>query len=424
MKSKYLSLLTVVVAGLSLSAQAAMADVVVKWQAGDNAANIQKAIDSGDSTVIIPKATQPWLVGETIYAKQPNQKIIFKPGVVVEAKPGAFKKDTSTMITVLADNVTLSGYKATLKMRKADYQNPKLYTPSPFRHIISLRGARNFVVEGLRLRDAGGDGLFVSHGQRENNKAVPVKKYSSGIIRDVISENNHRLGLSIMSAQDLTVENSIFRTSSGVKPSSGVDIEPDHDWQKLSNIQFKNNKFLNNGRNGIQIGLARYRGANVSDISITFDGCRSVGNGEDGISINAHDAGFTDGPKGFIDFKNCIVAKSGENGVWIKSDHKNPSDTFKISFDNTTLNNTATKSTNFFPVSLQNSLKPGVVCNIDFGNKFSIRDDKSRPALYVNNPAKKQGLTNIHGTISVKNTNKKPPVLGDKLNNVTLKFTN
>ena len=424
MKSKYLVSLLTIAAGLSLSAQAAMADVVVKWQAGDNAANIQKAIDSGDSRVIIPKAAQPWLVGETIYAKKPNQKIIFKPGVIVEAQKGAFKKNTSTMISVLADNVTLSGYKATIKMRKADYQNPKLYTPSPFRHIISLRGARNFVVEGLRLKDAGGDGLFVSHGQRANNKAVPEKKYSSGIIRDVISENNHRLGLSIMSAKDLTVENSVFRASSGTKPSSGVDIEPDYDWQKLSNIRFKNNKYHNNARNGIQIGLARYRGANVSDISISFDGCRSAGNGEDGISINAHDAGYTDGPKGFISFKNCKIANSGENGVWIKSDHKNPSDTFKISFDNIVLNNTATKSTNFFPVSLQNSLTPGVVCNIDFGNRFTVRDSKSRAALYVNNPALKQGLTNIHGVISVKNDNKKEPVLGSKLNNVTLKFTN
>ena len=188
MTSKYLVSLLTIAAGLSLSAQAAMADVVVKWQAGDNSANIQKAIDSGDSTVIIPKAEQPWLVGKTIYAKKPNQKIVFKPGVVMEAQPGAFKKETSTMITVFADNVTLSGYKATIKMRKADYQNPKLYNPSPFRHIISMRGARNFVVEGFNLRDAGGDGLFVSHGQKENKNAVPAKKYSSGIIRDVISE--------------------------------------------------------------------------------------------------------------------------------------------------------------------------------------------------------------------------------------------
>lgn len=424
MKFKYLVSFLTMAAGLSLSAQAAMADVVVKWKAGDNSANIQKAIDSGDSTIIIPKANKSWLVGNTIYAKQPNQKIIFKPGVVVEAQPGAFKKKTSNMITVLADGVTLSGYQAVIRMRKADYQNPKLYTPSPFRHIISLRGARNFVVEGLKLRNSGGDGLFVSHGQRENNKAVPAKKYSSGIIRDVISEDNHRLGLSIMSAKDLLVENSVFRTSSGTKPSSGVDIEPDYDWQKLSNITFKNNKFVNNNRNGIQIGLARYRGQNVSDISITFDGCASLGNGEDGISINAHDAGFTDGPKGFIDFKNCKVGRSGENGIWIKSDHKNPSGTFKISFDNIVLNNTATKSTNFFPISLQNSLTPGVVCNIDFGNNFLVKDNKSRPALYVNNPAIKQGLTNIHGVIKVTNKNDKEPILGTKLNNVTLKFTN
>jgi hypothetical protein len=423
MKSKYLVSLLTIAAGLTLSAQAAMADVVVQWQAGDNSGNIQKALDSGDSTVIIPKAASSWLVGQPIYAKKPNQKIVFQPGVVVEAQPGAFKKDTSTMITIFADNVTLSGYQATLKMRKADYQNPQLYTPSPFRHIVALRGAKNFVVEGLTLKDAGGDGLFVSHGQIVTG-SVPANKYSSGIIRDVVSDNNLRLGLSVMSAQDLLVENSTFQGSSGIAPSSGVDIEPDHDWQKLANITFKNNKFLNNSRNGIQLGLARYRGSNVSDISITFDGCTSTGNGEDGISINAHDAAFTDGPKGFVDFKNCNISGSGHNGIFIKSDHQNPLQTFKINFDDITLNSTATKSTDFFPVSLQNSKKPGVVCNIDFGESFSITDNQSRPALYLNNPAKKEGLTNIHGVIQVKNNNQKESVLGDKLNNVTLKFTN
>ena len=424
MTSKYLVSLLTIAAGLSLSAKAAMADVVVKWQAGDNSANIQKAIDSGDRKIIIPKAAKPWLVGNTIYAKQPNQQIVFQPGVVMEAQPGAFQKVTSTMISVFADNVTLTGYNATIKMRKADYQNPKLYKPSPFRHIISIRGARNFVVEGFRLREAGGDGLFVSHGQRESNTAVPARKYSSGIIRDVISEKNHRLGLSIMSAQDLLVENSIFRGTSGTKPSSGVDLEPDYDWQKLSNIRFKNNKYVNNGRNGIQIGLGRYRGKNVSDISISFDGCQSTGNKEDGISINAHQVGYTDGPKGFIDVKNCKVLGSGENGIFIKSDHKNPAQTFKINFDNITLRNAGIKSTNFYPISLQNSLTPGVVCNIDFGDRFTVFDTKSRPALYVNNPAIKQGLTNVHGTIKVQNNNKKEPVLGNKLTNVTLKFTN
>ena len=423
MKSKYLVSLLTVVAGLALSAPAAMADVVVKWKAGDNAANIQKAIDSGDKTIIIPKAQKPWLIGQTLSLKQPNQKIILKPGVVLEAKKGAFKGKTQNMITVFADNVTISGYRATIKMRKADYQNPKLYQPSQFRHILAFRGARNFVVEGLTLRDSGGDGLFVSHGQRVNKK-IPVRRYSSGVVRDVVSQNNHRLGMSIMSADGLLVENSTFQGSSGTKPSSGLDIEPDYDWQKLSNIRFKNNKFLNNDRNGIQMGLARYRGPKVSDISITIDGCTSTGNGEDGISINAHDPKFTDGPQGFVTVKNCNVSSSGEHGIFIKSDHKNPAKTIDISFENIKLNNTATKSTQFYPVSIQNSNVPGVVCNIDFGKNFSITDNKKRPALYVNNPAKKQGITNVHGTIEVNNNNKQAPDLGSKLNNVTLKFTN
>jgi Right handed beta helix region len=273
----------VVGAGIFTFAKVSTADMVVEWQEGDNAANIQQAIDSGDSTVIIPNTNKPWLVGDRIYAREPNQKIVFEPGVLILAQKGAFKQKNSSMLMVDADNVTISGYGATFQMQKADYVNPELYEPSDFRHNLVIRGASNFVVEGLTLKDAGGDGLFVSHGRLTEGSDIPEKTFSSGIIRDIVADNNNRLGLSIMSAQNLVIENSVFKNSSGTKPASGVDLEPDHEWQKLVNIQFKNNKFINNDRNGIQIGLGKYRGENVGDISVAFDGCHAKGTKEVGI---------------------------------------------------------------------------------------------------------------------------------------------
>jgi hypothetical protein len=77
MRFKYLVSFLAISVGLATYAKAASAEVTVKWQAGDNSTNIQKAIDSGDSMVIIPKADQPRLVGQPIYANRPNQKIIF-----------------------------------------------------------------------------------------------------------------------------------------------------------------------------------------------------------------------------------------------------------------------------------------------------------------------------------------------------------
>lgn len=422
MRFKYLVSLLAIAAGLTTYAQAASAEVTVKWQAGDNSANIQKAIDSGDSMVIIPKADKPWLVGQPIYARKPNQKIVFKPGVVLLAQQGAFKEKYNSMVTLLADNVTLSGYQAIFKMRKADYANPSLYEKSEWRHNINVRGAKGFVIEGLTLRNSGGDGILLEHGPNEPNQ-LPVSKYSSGTIRDIIAANNYRQGLSVVSAKDLLVENSTFQNTSGTDPASGVDLEPDHDWQKLVNITFRNTKFINNQQSGIKIALWHYHGSQVEDLSITFDGCQSTGNGRNGIDIVGVDDGFYDGPKGNIKFQNCKIDSAKENGVFIQNDQTDPIKTFKITFGNTSVVNSASKSTEFYPILLFNTHEPGGIPNIDFGSDFIVTDNKIRPALSASYFAKVHGLSNIHGSIAVKNTQKQVSDLGTNLSNVTLKFT-
>lgn len=409
--------------GMTAYATAAEAEVRVSWQPGDNSANIQRAINTGDSTVIINKSDKPWLIGKPIYAKSPNQKIFFQPGVVLEAQAGAFKGKYESMVSVMADSVTLSGYGAEFKMRKADYANPNLYEKSEWRHNIHVRGARKFIIEGLTLKDSGGDGILVEHGPNEPNQ-LPVSKYSSGTIRGIIASDNYRQGISVVSAKDLLIENSTFQNTSGTEPASGVDLEPDHDWQKLVNVRFNNTYFKNNQLDGIKIALWHYHGSQVEDISITFDGCQSFNNGKNGIDITGIDDGYYDGPKGNIIFKNCKVESSKEHGVYIQNDQKDPTKTFNISFINTSIVNSATKSTEFYPITLFNTFEPGGIPNINFGSDFVITDNKSRPGLFASYFAQTHGLTNIHGSITVKNPLKRTSYLGNNLSNVTLKFTN
>lgn len=398
--------------------------VVVEWQEDDNSVNIQQAIDSGSDTVIIPNVNKPWIVAERIRARQPNQKIVFEPGVLVLAKKGAFQRRTTSILRIETDNVTVSGYGATFQMQKEDYLNPNLYEQSEFRHNIVVRGSRNFVVEGLTLKDAGGDGLFISHGDRvkDKNKTPPSRTFSSGIVRDIVADNNYRLGLSIMSAQDLTVENSVFKNSSGTKPASGIDIEPDYEWQRLVNIQFNNNQYLNNDRNGIQIALGKYYGDKIKDVSIAFNGCETVGNQEVGIKITTNKGGVYNGAKGKIIFANCDIDANSENGIHIRSDHTNPDETIKIAFENTLVSNTGNKTLESFPVTLFSTHHPGVVSNIDFGSDFVIQDDFSRPGLFTSSFSRKHGLANIHGIVKIDNPKQMPSFLSDNLENVTLEI--
>ena len=424
MKTKYLAA-SIGISVISLIAviKTATADVVVKWQEGDNSANIQKAINSGDDTIIIPNVGKPWIISDRILAQQSNQKIVFEPGVVLLAQKGSFKKVHTSMMMVHANNVTISGYGATFQMQRDDYLNPELYERSEFRHALVVRGSNNFVVEGLTLKDAGGDGLFVSHGKKtEGKNSIPERTFSSGIIRDIVTDNNYRLGLSIMSAKDLTVENSTFKNTSGTRPASGVDIEPDYGWQKLVNIQFNNNKFIDNARNGVQIALGKYRGEDTTDVSIAFDGCEIINSDQVGMKIYANKSGVYDGARGLISIKNCDIDGSGENGIFVKSDHVDPEKTIKLAFEDVTISNTANNTEEAAPVILHNTHEPGVVANIDFGTNFVIEDNFNRPAVYTTYFSRKQGLANIHGKIKVNNPKQEPSFLSDNLENVTLEI--
>ena len=425
MKSKYLvPFLTVIFTGFSICTEKAIADVVVEWQPGDNFDNIQQAIDSGDSLVIISQAEQPWIISKTLIANTPNQTIRFESGVVLEAQPGQFQGRSDQLVRIEADNVTLSGYDATFKMQKDDYANPNLYEPSQFRHAIVARGALNFTIEGLTIIDSGGDAILVTNGRKSESGTIPEKRFSSGTVRDVVADNNYRQGISVVSAQNLVVENSIFKNTSGVRPSAGVDLEPDFPWQKLVNINFNNNQFLNNDRHGIQIGLGKYRGEGVTDVSINFDGCISTDNGLNGIRLQGIRAGFYNGPQGLISFKDCEIEGSGEHGIWIRNDQLDPSATFQVKFENTKVIDSAIKTGEFYPVTLWNTIDPGGITNIDFGDDFVIRDNKKRPGVFANGPGKKDGFTNISGIVNIENPKQKPSRLGKNLTNVTVKFTN
>src|SRR5208337_3339995 len=80
------------------------------------------------------------------------------------------------------------------------------------------------------------------------------REWSENIsIRDCTAYDNHRQGISVISAVNLLVENCTFAATSGTAPESGVDIEPDAPNQRLVNLLFKNCIFEDN--HGHEIAL-------------------------------------------------------------------------------------------------------------------------------------------------------------------------
>src|SRR5690606_21959581 len=90
-------------------------------------------------------------------------ELILEDGVVLAAAPGAFKGRADAMLSgTNVERITIQGKgKATLRMRKSDYQNPDLYPHSEWRHLIALRGAKGVTLRNLNLLSSGGDGIYL-----------------------------------------------------------------------------------------------------------------------------------------------------------------------------------------------------------------------------------------------------------------------
>ncbi len=136
---------------------------------------------------------------------------------------------------------------------------------------IYLRGVTNVVIERVTARNAWGDGFYVTGESRH-------VKFCS-----VTADNNRRQGLSIISADDLIITNSIFKNTGGTAPQSGIDIEPNKN-ESVTNVRILNSQLLNNKGLGILIHVSPPPLNNVVT-NVTIDGNLIANNELGGIEL-------------------------------------------------------------------------------------------------------------------------------------------
>lgn len=225
------------------------------WNATDATQAFENALNSSHSTIVIDKQAGDWIIRPTRIGRISNKTIIFEPGVVLRAKPGAYPTNNSRMLDFFeCNNITIEGYGATMRMNKNEY------TSGEGRHALVIEGSNNFTIKGLTIRDSGGDGIYIGSG---------VQGYSRNItVEDVLSTNNRRQGMSIISAQDVYVRNSTFENSNGTLPETGVDLEPNEPSERLVNINFTNCKFSGNDNSGFLVSVQKMNASSMP-LSVT-----------------------------------------------------------------------------------------------------------------------------------------------------------
>ena len=258
---------------------------------------LQTAINSGADTVIVRNMGSPWYVTPIFLAS--NQHIIFNDGVLVQAKSGSFTGNHDCLFSASGKtNITLEGYGATFRMNKADY----IPYGGEWRHGLNVLSSSNINVYGLTIENTGGDGIYLG-------KTGTTLWNSSVHVKDVVSDNNYRQGMSIISVDGLLVENSQFINTSGTAPQAGMDFEPNSSSQRLKDIDLRNVQISGNNGWGILV-WAYYMNNTSTPISMTVTNSTIVA---DGIAIYDRSSGTApraDAPTGNIYLRGVDITGS------------------------------------------------------------------------------------------------------------------
>lgn len=417
---------------------------------GFNAENatdaLQKAIDDKSATkIVVENKGTPWIINEQIDLAD-NKEIVFEPGVVVQAQSGSFLDNKSSLLSAFnVDNVKLIGLgegdnRPAIKMNGSEYVGSA--ANNQFNHAIDLLGVDRFEVNNLTLTGAGGDGIHIAGGTFGTPPVTDdILPYSqTGLIEGVISDGNRRQGMSIDSAKDLVVRNSVFKNTRGVALSAGIDLEPTWDFESLQNITIENVAFDNNAGGGIlmPIGKLDEKSAPISvnvnnaDFKNTVPGSAAIfvtrkynysPAGRD--SSEAPYVGVADQKKpeakidGAIDFQNITISNTDaiakisnpddnpKNYIFIEDipgDRSDPND-LQINFDGVKINDSTNTSVNTSPiylVGLPGTNKPDTMGNLSL-NDVAIEGNYNYPVVLAQLGNDDAIFKNISGNITVEN---------------------
>ncbi len=352
----------------------------------DSTKALQSAINSGAAKVIVDNRESPWIVNQIQLAS--DQEIVFEKGVTVLAKKGEFKAATASLFSAsLKKNIKLTGEGAILKMHRADYTQPP-YKKAEWRNGISLRSCSNVSLSGLIIQETGGDGIYLGVAKRGvTNKNITIK--------NVICDRNYRQGISVISAEDLLIQDCEFKGTAGTAPMAGIDFEPNQSDERLVNCVLRNCVSQNNQGPGYLLYLPHLN-RNSKPVSIRFENCRSTGENR-GLSCTTRN-NSPGSVLGSIEFENCTFKSTRQSPVAFLD---KPADVCPVLLKQCTIIG-PDKKANTMP-AIHFTARAGVIGTIG-GVKFEdciIRSPAAQPVMSFDDQSYVAAVDNITGTLRV-----------------------
>ena len=358
------------------------------FDAEESTKALQAAINSGAPKVIVDNTGAPWIVDRIRLAG--DQELFFEDGVEVVAKKGAFKGGNDALFAAGGlENITLRGYGAVLRMHRDDYAGPE-YENAEWRHVLNLSACRNVRVYGLRLTESGGDGIYLGGGSGDNtNRNVHIK--------DVVCDKNYRQGISVITAQDLLIENCTLSNTHGTPPQCGIDFEPNRADQRLVNCVMRNCTTKGNSGAGYTVSI----GSITTPVSLRFENCRSIGDFHAGARLVVPND--PERFKGTIDFSDCRFEQNAGSGIIVEG---NGAGGCRVTFERCSILDPFSDNPNATPiVFMAPRTAKAAVGSVALG-EILVRGPQDRRAMSFVDMAGGVGLRDVSGTLRLEQEGK------------------
>lgn len=273
----------------------------------DDTQYLQGLIDSSADIVAIEYKGRPY-VTKPLHLRT-GLNLVLRPGVVLEAMPGEFKDPHDSLLFIEeVENVSIVGHGATLRMRREDYTT-KDYEQGEWRHGICLKGADGIEIQGLRIEDTGGDGIYV--GPTWDDRRIGCEDIFVG---DCKLDQNHRQGISVVSATRATIANCRITGTKGTAPQAGIDLEPSHPLHHMVGILVRHCVAEGNDGSGFVVNLP-VLSEESQPVSIRIENClvrECVAAGLRVVLLEGHGTGS-------VVYANCTVEGTkwpGLSAIW------------------------------------------------------------------------------------------------------------
>ena len=260
--------------------------------------------------------------------------IIFEEGVVLKSIDSTYRSKEGLDMLFRLENVSgwkIFGYGAKFEMNK------EKIPAGEGRHSIGLYDCENILIEGLRVDGSGGDGIYIG----TRSKSGYCKSIT---LRNMIFEHHRRQGISLISGDNICVENVKFNKTLGAQPSSGIDLEPNYKTQRLTHIKFKNIELAHNGYTGLLVALSRFNNFSIP-IDVELNEIYVWDNWQDknGSRSKYKRAGVVMGlgggadnaVQGSVRLSNVLIKNEKFDGLFTLKHH----DAYTLSFENLVIEN-------------------------------------------------------------------------------------